>query len=316
MSLSANSWKGLSIACFTIVSLMGAWVAVLLNDRDNQLFVSCGVLFSAGVLLAGGFVHLLNDSNQTFLNLGYDNFQWAFLIAGITIVLLTNMEIVVSRMLDKLLLRRKQSMNVDQSSVVNDNVNSLEDPRERANTDNEEPPESPEFIEEDSTQLNSKQEKDAKFDPLPAILLTVALGIHSFIEGLGIGETPDIAALESAFVAVVFHKGFTAFALAESLISTGFWAKGQRKWFFLSLGIFIFIAIIGIGIGWAASPSSENATAATFVGITSGSFIFVALHELIPEQMDRIDKGKLTLIYPSLSLWAGYGLMSMLALWA
>jgi zinc transporter ZupT len=164
--------------------------------------------------------------------------------------------------------------------------------------------------------MNSKQEKDAKFDPLPAILLTVALGIHSFIEGLGIGETPDIAALESAFVAVVFHKGFTAFALAESLISTGFWAKGQRKWFFLSLGIFIFIAIIGIGIGWAASPSSENATAATFVGITSGSFSFVALHELIPEQMDRIEKGKLPLIYPSLSLWAGYGLMSMLALWA
>lgn len=82
MLLSANSWKGLSIVCFTIVSLIGAWVAVLLDDRDNQLFVSCGVLFSAGVLLAGGFVHLLNDSNQTFLNLGYDNFQWAFLISG------------------------------------------------------------------------------------------------------------------------------------------------------------------------------------------------------------------------------------------
>lgn len=236
--------------------------------------------------------------------------------AGITIVLLTNIEIVLSRMLDKFLQRRKQSMNDGQSSVVNDYANPPEDPTEHTNKDNEEPPESSEVIEDDNTQLNSKQEKDAKFDPLPAILLTVALGIHSFIEGLGIGETPDISALESAFVAVVFHKGFTAFALAESLISTGFWAKGQRQWFFLSLGIFILIAIIGIAIGWAASPSAENATAATFVGITSGSFIFVALHELIPEQMDRINKGKLPLIYPSLSFWAGYGLMSMLALWA
>jgi hypothetical protein len=82
MSLSANSWKGLSIACFSVVSLIGAWVAILLDDRDNELIVSCGVMFSAGVLLAGGFVHLLNDSNETFLNLGYDDFQWAFLIAG------------------------------------------------------------------------------------------------------------------------------------------------------------------------------------------------------------------------------------------
>lgn len=80
--LSADSWKGLSIACFTVVSLIGAWVAILLDDRDNELIVSCGVMFSAGVLLAGGFVHLLNDSNETFLNLGYDDFQWAFLIAG------------------------------------------------------------------------------------------------------------------------------------------------------------------------------------------------------------------------------------------
>lgn len=358
MSLNANDWKGLSIACFTVASLIGAWVAVFLDNRDNQLFISCGVLFSAGVLLAGGFVHLLNDSNETFLNLGYDTFQWAFLIAGelhfvthmlfsvntlncisilttviclyffvlshdsfigtihvagITIVLLTSTEMIVGRSLERVLVRRKNGIR-GHSCVIKDSP--IKDISEDASHCDGEPPETFYSNKEDGEAINSNQNKDESFDPIPAILLTVALGIHSFIEGIGIGNTPDISALESSFVAVLFHKGFTAFALAESLISSGFWEKGRRKWFFFSLGIFISIAIIGIGIGWAASPGAENATAATFVGITSGSFIFVAMHELIPEQMQRIDKENLPLTYPILSFWAGYGLMSMLALWA
>lgn len=222
----------------------------------------------------------------------------------------------MGRTLDKFLQGRKRLQENDESSAVKDNANQIGDHMDDGTNNIAKSPETFEATEENEKELNSSQGKDSKFDPLPAILLTVALGIHSFIEGLGIGETPDVSALESAFIAVVFHKGFTAFALAESLVNTGFWVKGRRKWFFLSLGIFIFIAIIGIGIGWAASPSTENATAAAFVGITSGSFIFVALHELIPEQMDRIDKGNLPLIYPICSFWAGYGLMSMLALWA
>jgi zinc transporter ZupT len=245
------------------------------------------------------------------------SFSYTYLLlaipyVGITIVLFTNAEMVVGRTLDKFLQSRKRLLENDESSAVKDNANQIGDHMDDATNNIAKAPETFEAIEENKKEL----EKDSKFDPLPAILLTVALGIHSFIEGLGIGETPDVSALESAFIAVVFHKGFTAFALAESLINTGFWVKGRRKWFFLSLGIFICIAIIGIGIGWAASPSTENATAAAFVGITSGSFIFVALHELIPEQMDRIDKGNLPLIHPIFSFWAGYGLMSMLALWA
>ena len=61
MSLSLNGWKGLSMAVFTVLSVIGAWVAVILKERAKQIYVTCGVVFSAGVLLAGGFVHLLVD---------------------------------------------------------------------------------------------------------------------------------------------------------------------------------------------------------------------------------------------------------------
>jgi hypothetical protein len=61
MALTLDGWKGLSMGMFTVVSVLGAWLAVLMKERAKQLYVTSGVLFSAGVLLAGGFVHLLND---------------------------------------------------------------------------------------------------------------------------------------------------------------------------------------------------------------------------------------------------------------
>ncbi len=61
MAISLNGWKGLSMGVFTALSIIGVWVAVLMKNRAKQVYVSCGVLFSAGVLLAGGLVHLLVD---------------------------------------------------------------------------------------------------------------------------------------------------------------------------------------------------------------------------------------------------------------
>lgn len=53
----ASQW-----AC-TVVSIVHPrrMVAVVMKERAKQVYVTSGVLFSAGVLLAGGFVHLLND---------------------------------------------------------------------------------------------------------------------------------------------------------------------------------------------------------------------------------------------------------------
>jgi hypothetical protein len=59
--ISLNAWKGISMAVFTALSILGAGLAVVMKNRAKQVYISCGVVFSAGVLLAGGFVHLLAD---------------------------------------------------------------------------------------------------------------------------------------------------------------------------------------------------------------------------------------------------------------
>ena len=37
--------------------------------------------------------------------------------------------------------------------------------------------------------------------------------------------------IQSIFIAVVVHKGFAAFSLGSSLIASGCWEAGRRKWF-------------------------------------------------------------------------------------
>ena len=61
MTLTLDGWKGLSMGVFTVVSILGVWLAVEMKQRAKQVYISCGVMFSAGVLLAGGLVHLLVD---------------------------------------------------------------------------------------------------------------------------------------------------------------------------------------------------------------------------------------------------------------
>lgn len=46
---------------FTALSILGATLAVVMKNSAKQVYITCGVLFSAGVLLAGGLVHLLFD---------------------------------------------------------------------------------------------------------------------------------------------------------------------------------------------------------------------------------------------------------------
>ena len=155
-----------------------------------------------------------------------------------------------------------------------------------------------------------------KENPLASILLTIALSIHSIIEGIGVGATGDVNTITSEFIAILVHKCFTAFALGNQLISSGYWTeRSKRKYFYISIGLFIGVSLLGIGIGWAIASADSSITEAIFVGITAGSFIFVAALEIIPEEARIIKQERLNIPLVVFSFIARYILMAMLALW-
>lgn len=258
MTLSLNGWKGLSMAAFTIISIVGVATAVIMKERANQLYITCGVLFSAGVLLAGGFVHLLVDGNEQFEETGVANFPWAFSIAGGTILFLVCFELILDRVLDKKLNSIHTNDDKDENTVdeTYDSRNVEEGTAEEAllagtglqhhghiNDDH------------DHSDMHGIEPQN----PFSAIILTAALSIHGIIEGLGIGAAGDVSTIESAFLAVVCHKGFTAFALAEGMVTAGYWEDHtKRKYFYLSVGTFIFVSLLGIAIGWGISSAGNS----------------------------------------------------------
>ncbi|KAL7539756.1 hypothetical protein ACHAWF_006497 [Thalassiosira exigua] len=304
MALSLDAWKGLSMGAFSAVSILGAAIAVVMKARANQLYVSCGVLFSGGVLLAGGFVHLLGDSNEQFSKMGYA-FPWAYFVAGATIAGLACIELTLDRFIGDYMKSHQRKNEASGDDVSND-LGTAEDPSTQSLLEAQD-----EVEEHDHSHVHPD-------NPFSAVLLTIALSIHSIMEGLGIGASQDVNEIRSAFIAVMAHKGFTAFALAQGLVSSGYWVdRAQRKYFYISVATFVLVGLIGIGIGWASSTGAaeENAASATLIGITSGSFIYVAVLEILPPETKTIKRERLSLIPTLFFFLAGYGLMSLLALW-
>ena len=253
--------------------------------------------------------------------MGIKSFQWAFAITGITVAGLHCLEISIERAVENRAIahtkgsrnkpkRQSTTGNVDSSSdeeAAKGDKHSADDPENDGNSD---------AAHDHHTHHDHGQVMDADH-PFSSLLLTIALSIHSIIEGLGIGATDNISSLESSFVAVAFHKGFTAFALANGLISSGFWSdKSKRKWFYLSVAIFISVALLGIGIGWAISTAESSLATAILTGVTGGSFIYVAALEILPEESSTIKRARLPILPVAFFFLAGYCLMALLAIWA
>ena len=240
-------------------------------------------------------------SNDQFRELSYDDFPWAFAISGLTIALLVSLELALERVIDDKMNHSKP----EEKTTTEAEVEASGQEEQRSNEGSGED-------EDDGHKVQDlEQEK-----PLASILLTIALSIHSIIEGIGVGATDDVQTLESEFIAILVHKCFTAFALGNQLISSGYWTeKSKRKYFYISIGLFIGVSLLGIGIGWAIASADSSITEAIFVGITAGSFIFVAALEIIPGEARIVKQERLNIPLVVFSFIAGYILMAMLALW-
>ena len=197
---------------FTLLSVIGFAVAVILKERAKQLYISSGSMFSADILLAAGFVHLLSDSTGSFSNLCREEvcFPWSFAVAGFTIVLLVCIEMLVTDIIlrnkDKHDRKKGHTPTTEEREVItanntvdNNESAAREQLADRASSSSSSSSLNSIFIPGDTEELNW----------LTALVITIALGIHSIIEAIGIGATNDISEIQSSFVAIAVHKGFT-----------------------------------------------------------------------------------------------------------
>ena len=129
----------------------------------------------------------------------------------------------------------------------------------------------------------------AKPRPIYPVVLLIVLSIHSAIAGAALGLQSDAVTSIFVVVAILCHKGSAAFALIVSMVAAG--AERKRLW--AVLAIFASMTPLGIVLGTVASGILEGEVAvlieASFNALAAGTFIYVAILDVINAEMSRID---------------------------
>lgn len=114
------------------------------------------------------------------------------------------------------------------------------------------------------------------------VVLVLALGVHAFFEGISFGMLPSADAAGQLAAGIFIHKGSSVISLGGALSRSGYSAKAV----FGFLLIFAVCAPIGIIIGMHISEESP-VIIAVFMGISAGTFLYVASSEIIVNEFER-----------------------------
>uniref|UniRef100_A0A6U5JCY3 Uncharacterized protein n=1 Tax=Corethron hystrix TaxID=216773 RepID=A0A6U5JCY3_9STRA len=143
-----------------------------------------------------------------------------------------------------------------------------------------------------------------------ALVIFLSLSSHSVMEGVAIGSQND-AALD-IFLAVVAHKMLAAFALGLELMSQGL----STRRFVGSIFLFSIMSPIGIFLGWLSmggAGSEETLASGIFTALSGGTFLFVAVMEIIPKELQELRSHNQ--ILKLFVLCASFVAFSLLAIW-
>jgi zinc transporter ZupT len=130
-----------------------------------------------------------------------------------------------------------------------------------------------------------------------AYVFIIAISLHSILDGLSIGAASEVGSFTSAVIAVVSHKAFDGLALGIPVFLSG------MPWR-LALGSLVLCASmtpIGIGIGMGATYSGSSSQVllaqGLILGFAGGSYLYVALTELLPTALAHKEKQALKLAF-------------------
>lgn len=152
------------------------------------------------------------------------------------------------------------------------------------------------------------KDSQKKVSFLTAVLMAMALGFHSVLEGAALGAQPTLSNSLHIFIAIVSHKGLAAYALGSSIVE----ANAELHQFLSVIVPFVLASPIGIFLGYIISGLAQGIAAASISALASGTFLYVAFMEVIPKETSESSM----MVVKLLVLLLGYSLMSLLAIWA
>lgn len=141
-------------------------------------------------------------------------------------------------------------------------------------------------------------------------VLILVLSVHSFISGLALGAQDTVNESLVVFIAIVAHKGSAAFALGSNMIRAGVDKSRYQRMILLFSTMTPLGILLGTFVSRALSSQQAASFEAIFDGFASGTFLYIALIDVIGEEF-----GILKDIWAKISLVVlGFGVMAGLAI--
>lgn len=154
-------------------------------------------------------------------------------------------------------------------------------------------------------------DKSSQPRPVTSYLLTIVLSIHSIITGIALGTENTLSLSIVIFIAVLAHKGSASFALTTNLCKS----KVQKSHISSIILLFSLMTPIGIIIGaildTVLSGDIEHLIEGGFDSIAAGTFLYVAIVDIINEEFAIKKDLSLKIVFTSL----GLSVMTILAIW-
>ena len=118
-----------------------------------------------------------------------------------------------------------------------------------------------------------------------AIILLCVLSFHSIVEGIALGTAQREGSIAAMAVAILSHKFLAAFSLGVAFVKS----KVPSKTIVTYALFFAFMtpagALLGVIISNFLAMSSVDLVAAVCQAVGSGTFMYISLMELLPEEM-------------------------------
>eukprot|EP01084_Bolivina_argentea_P144042 252820_1 len=288
--LNLSTFKAIMIGAIFCSGLFGVLSPRLFRPYGSKL--SYASLFSSGILLSAAIVHLLGDADKSLSNSPLPDFPWAYFLCGLSFYLLYFFERFFIHFFahnehehDDTPQHPKGELNTPLTfERIDPRVDSfrLRQSGSRTRSIFEDPL----FDDHGEDILRLMKQKNS----LSGFVLLLGLGLHSFLAGMGFGSSDDMTQAFALAIAILAHKYLAAFALGCPFFQSGV----PLKQHIMIAVIFSIITPSGIGIGWALSDEFDSWVSDIFVSIAAGTFIYVALIEiLVPEFSETKQKEKL-----------------------
>jgi zinc transporter 1/2/3 len=254
--------KVLDIFIILIFSTIGAYLPIYFNGKIEPIVHLLAKLFSAGIILGTGFIHMLPDSHEMF-NKAYPNVIYPFteMITGVSCICLMAVEEIVNKYFHK---SKEDNKNVHAYTNINSHDIELANNNDHHNHHNH------------SQNINSYQNQSKyidntnhhchtinivyQTDPNLKLLITlyileIGMAIHSMIIGITLGTTTSQSTLTTLSIAIIIHQLFEGIALGSSILKANI--DSMLKIFTIIL-IYSITTPIGIFIGIGIKESESN----------------------------------------------------------